>query len=206
MSAMTTQRSRSLQSLMQQYAPGSIRRGMLAQNARPHGGSGDGRRLRHRTGRRCFDCARAFGVGRRSHSGQLPSPTGLMALSRERRGRRIAVDFSISPSTSSSMRRSRWPSPFISPLGNAMPAAVLRASFLTNAAAFFVFATVAAKLGLTTSARLHPLLSTMLLDWQRAETIAAFRAFCAIPFTCAPQACVQISRRRAGTRPALHPG
>jgi hypothetical protein len=39
------------------------------------------------------------------------------------------------------------------PDGNALPAAVLLASFLANGGAFFAFANVAAKLGLTTSAQ-----------------------------------------------------
>ena len=65
--------------------------------------------------------------------------------------------------------------------GNALPAAVLLASFLANGGAFFAFAIAAAKRGLETSAQGLKSMYYLAGLAEGAETIAAFCAFCLWP-------------------------
>ncbi len=67
------------------------------------------------------------------------------------------------------------------PGSNAMPAAVLLASFLANGGAFFAFANVAVKRGLTTSAQGFKSMYYVAGLAEGGETITVFCAFCLWP-------------------------
>jgi phosphatidylglycerophosphate synthase len=70
---------------------------------------------------------------------------------------------------------------FADPARNALPAAVLLASFLGTAASFLAFAAIAARRGLTTAAQGPKAFYYLAGLAEGTETIAAFVAMCAWP-------------------------
>lgn len=74
------------------------------------------------------------------------------------------------------------------PAANALPAAVLLASFYANGATFLAFAAVAAKQGRTTAVQGEKSIYYLAGLTEGAETIAVFLAMCAWPVAFAPLA------------------